>query len=156
MRCVTVEVQTGYPGRNARAEDTPPTAPGQPEGAPQEYNSYSGCIHLRTETQMAILQNRVHWMAIAFVAAILTWNLSVSHVAARGQPPHYYPFSSGDTVSLGFIPDGMVSCVVGEIRGTFLKCAPAKETITFNRPPQVETWYNLTTVKYIDKAAATR
>ena len=108
---------------------------------------------------MALLQNRLHWLVIALVGATLTWNLSVPHlrtVPARAQEPRHYPFSNGDTVSLGFIPDGVVTCVVGEVRGNFLKCVPARETFTFNQPPKLETWYNLATVKYIDRIMGTR
>jgi hypothetical protein len=32
-----------------------------------------------------------------------------------------------------------------------LKCAPAKETFTFNQPSKVETWHNLANVKYSEK-----
>jgi hypothetical protein len=104
-----------------------------------------------------MLQNRLPWTVIALVAATLCWNLSVPHVAAaRAQEPHHLPFSSGDTVSLGFIPDGSVTCVVGEIRGNFLKCAPGKESFSFNQPPKVETWHNLATVKYVETTAAAR
>jgi hypothetical protein len=106
---------------------------------------------------MAILQNRLIWIVVALVAAIFAWNSSVPHLTvARAQEPHHFPFSTGDTVSLGFIPDGIVTCVVGEVRGNFLRCAPAKETFTFNQPPKVETWYNVATVKYIDRTVATR
>ena len=59
---------------------------------------------------MAMLPNRLLWTVIARVAATLCWNLLVPHIAAaRAQEPHHLPFSSGDTVSLGFIPDGVVS-----------------------------------------------
>jgi hypothetical protein len=106
---------------------------------------------------MAILQNRLLWTVIALVAAIFAWNLSVTSITvARAQAPHDFPISNGDTVTLGTIPDGTVTCVVGEVRGNFLKCAPAKETFTFNQPPKTETWYNLATVRYIDRAVATR
>jgi hypothetical protein len=108
---------------------------------------------------MAMLQNRLLWVVIALVGATFAWNLSVTHlpsVTTLAQEPNHYPFSTGDTVSLGFIPDGLVTCVVGEVRGNFLKCVPAKETFTFNQPPKVETWYNLATVKYIDRTVGTR
>jgi hypothetical protein len=110
------------------------------------------------EMEMAMLQNRLLWVVIALVGAAFAWNVSVTHlpsVTARAQEPHHYPFSNGDTVSLGFIPDGVVTCVVAEVRGNFLKCVPAKETFTFNQP-KLETWYNLATVKYIDRAVGTR
>jgi hypothetical protein len=105
---------------------------------------------------MAILQNRLLWLVVALVTAMLCWNLSVPYITvARAQEPYHVPFSTGDTVTLGFIPDGVVTCAVGEIRGNFLKCAPAKETFTLNQP-RIETWYNLATVKYIDRAVAAR
>ena len=73
---------------------------------------------------MAMRQNRLLWLVIALVGATFAWNVSITHlrpVTARAQEPHHYPVSNGDTVSLGFIPDGVVTCVVGEIRGNFLK-----------------------------------
>jgi hypothetical protein len=109
---------------------------------------------------MAILQNRLHWMGIALVAAILFWNVVGVPHRLRAQEPHQFPFSTGDTVSVGFIPEGGVTCVVAEVRGNFLKCAEvqSRETPTFNRPrfPKVETWYNLATVRYIDRTLTAR
>jgi hypothetical protein len=108
---------------------------------------------------MAIRQNRLLWVVIALVGATFAWNLSVPHLpssAARAEEPHHYPFSNGDTVFLAIIPDGSVTCVVAEVRGNFLKCGAAKETFTFNQPPRIETWYNLATVKYIERTVATR
>jgi hypothetical protein len=106
---------------------------------------------------MAILQNRLLWLVVALVAAMLSWNLSVPYISvARAQEPHNFPISTGDRVTLGIMPDATMTCVVGEVRGNFLKCAPGKETFTFNQPPRTETWYNLATVRYIDRPVATR
>lgn len=97
------------------------------------------------------------WMVVALVGAALTWNVFTAHVfSARAQEAQQFPFSTGDTISMGFIPDGVVTCVVGEIRGNFLRCAPGKEKVGFSQPAKEETWYNLATVKYIDKALARR
>jgi hypothetical protein len=64
-----VELQTGYPGRNARAEDTPRTAAGQPDGAPQEYNSTSDTRPIvrgmMTHIDSAIL-NLTEWLCRRF------------------------------------------------------------------------------------------
>src|SRR4051794_8166097 len=105
---------------------------------------------------MAILQNRLPWLVLALVAAMLSWNFSVPYVtSARAQEPHGFPVSNGDSVTLGF-HDGALTCVVAEVRGTFLRCVPDKETFTFNRPPRSETWYNLATLKYIERTVGTR
>ncbi len=97
------------------------------------------------------------WLVIALFGTALIWNVLSAHVfTARAQEQQLLPFSTGDRVSVGFIPDGVVTCVVGEIRGNFLRCAPGKEKVGFSQPAKEETWYNLATVKYIDKALASR
>ncbi len=93
---------------------------------------------------------RITVTSFAVVGAAL---LYVGVVSGRAQESPAPPFAIGDQVTLGYI-DGSVSCLLAERRGDFVRCAPPnnRDMILFNQP-KIETWFNVATVKFIDKSA---
>jgi hypothetical protein len=88
------------------------------------------------------------------VAIAASAGLYFAPVTTRAQEAPSRPFSIGDTISLAYQDGGENRCLVGDVRGDFVRCDSGKDdTIGFNRP-KVEYWYNLATVKYVSKSVA--
>jgi hypothetical protein len=97
----------------------------------------------------------MHRLTVVVVVAIAaSAGLYFAPVTTRAQEAPSRPFSIGDTISLAYLDGGENRCLVGDVRGDFVRCDSGKDdTIGFNRP-KVEYWYNLATVKYVSKSVA--
>ncbi len=92
-------------------------------------------------------------VTLATAAIVTAGALYGAAATTRAQDTPTRPFSVGDTIVLAYSNEGENRCIVGEVRGEFVRCAESKDDtpFAFNRP-KTEYWYNLTTVKYIARS----
>ena len=94
----------------------------------------------------------IRWAAALFVVGILA-GYAVSAPPATAQSPAL-PFVVGDTVTLRYdknAPESQVTCLVGFIRGDYIRCDARDSTdAAFVTEPR-EQWRSLKTVVHIIK-----
>jgi hypothetical protein len=82
-----------------------------------------------------------------FVGVILGYALAGRPVKAQGDP---LPISVGDRITGTYLNDKSFSCVVGEIRGVYLRCDPTGPTTSIGSR-RSEHWQSLESVVSITK-----
>jgi hypothetical protein len=89
-------------------------------------------------------------LTLTIAAAVAGMCLYGATLTMQAQEVPSRPFSIGETITLHY--EHHVSCLVGEVRGDFIRCdEKRRDDFRFNQP-KTERWYNVSTVTQISKA----
>ena len=88
------------------------------------------------------------WSVLFLLAgAVIGYALAGPPLDAQGAP---MPFSVSDRVTLTYLNEKSASCLIGEIRGLYLRCDPTTPTVSIGSR-RYETWQSLESVVSITK-----
>jgi hypothetical protein len=87
---------------------------------------------------------RNRWLVLClFLGALVGYALARSPLQAQAAP---LPFTVGDEVTLTYLNERSHSCVVGEVRGIYLRCDSRETRTSIGTARRSETWNSLESV----------